>query len=243
MPTESELSLQSEFAVEHLRSDIVSGAWSPGAKLKMRELLPRYDIGASPMREALARLAAEGFVEQRAQRGVRVPELTFEELQDLSATRQIVESEAIRLAALHGNHAWRDNVVASFSLYERDIREHGKRAVDWRTTEPRHHLFHKAVVSGCPFPTLRGICDSIHQRLTRYRLQLNAYRFGPDEVIGEHRILMEAVLSGDGHRAQAAAQSHFGLSLSVLETELKSRTLPENAKIDKSAPLRSNPLS
>jgi len=37
-----------------------------------------------------------------------VPELTFEELQDLSATRQIVESEAIRLAALHGNHAWRD---------------------------------------------------------------------------------------------------------------------------------------
>jgi hypothetical protein len=72
------------------------------------------------------RLAAEGFVEQRAQRGVRAPELTFEELQDLSATRQIVESEAIRLAALHGNHAWRDNVVASFSLYERDIRQHGE---------------------------------------------------------------------------------------------------------------------
>jgi GntR family carbon starvation induced transcriptional regulator len=117
LPTESELSLQSEFAVEHLRSDIVSGAWSPGAKLKMRELLPRYDIGASPMREALARLAAEGFVEQRAQRGVRVPELTFEELQDLSATGQIVESEAIRLAALHWNHARRDNVVASFSRF------------------------------------------------------------------------------------------------------------------------------
>jgi hypothetical protein len=34
-----------------------------------------------------------------------------------------------------------------------------------------------------PFATLRGICDSIHQRLTRYRLQLDAYRFGPDEVI------------------------------------------------------------
>jgi DNA-binding GntR family transcriptional regulator len=69
------------------------------------------------MREALARLAAEGFVEQRAQRGVRVPELTFEELQDLSATGQIVESEAIRLAALHWNHARRDNVVASFSRF------------------------------------------------------------------------------------------------------------------------------
>jgi DNA-binding GntR family transcriptional regulator len=94
-------------------------------------------------------------------------------------------------------------VIASFALYERDIREHGERAVDWKTTEPRHHQFHKAVVSGCPFPTLRGICDSIHQRLTRYRLQLDADRFGPDEVIGEHRLLMEAVLSGNGDRAHA----------------------------------------
>ena len=103
------------------------------------------------MREALARLAAEGFVEQRAQRGMRVPELNFEELQDLSTTRQIVESETIRLAALLGDHAWRDSVIASFALYERDIREHGERAVDWKTTEPRHHQFHKAVVSGVPF--------------------------------------------------------------------------------------------
>jgi len=220
----SELSLQSQFAAEQLRSDIVSGAWSPGAKLKMRELLPRYDVGASPMREALARLAAEGFIEQHAQRGMRVPELNFGELQDLSMTRQIVESETIRLAAIHGDRSWEDNVIASFSLYERDIREHGKRAVDWRATEPRHHQFHKAVVSGCPFPTLRGICDSIHQRLTRYRLQLNAYWFRPVEVIEEHRLLMEAVLSGDGDRAHEAARNHFGLSLSVLEAELNSKS-------------------
>ena len=222
--------MQSEFAAERLRSDIVSGAWSPGTKLKMRELLPRYDVGASPMREALARLAAEGFVEQRAQRGMRVPELNFEELQDLSTTRQIVESETIRLAALLGDHAWRDSVIASFALYERDIREHGERAVDWKTTEPRHHQFHKAVVSGCPFPTLRGICDSIHQRLTRYRLQLDAYRFGPDEVMGEHRLLMEPVLSGNGDRAHAAARSHFGLSLSILEAELQFRPALESAR-------------
>ena len=114
------------------------------------------------MREALARLAAEGFVEQRAQRGMRVPELNLAELQDLSTTRQVVESGAIRLAALHGDRNWRDNVIGSFALYERDIREHGDRAVDWKTTEPRHYRFHKAVVSGCPFPTLRGICEAFN---------------------------------------------------------------------------------
>ena len=187
------------------------------------------------MREALARLAAEGFVEQRAQRGMRVPELNFEELQDLSATRQIVESEAIRLAAIHGDQTWKDNIVASFSLYERDIREHGRRPVDWRTTETRHHQFHKAVVSGCPFATLRGICDSIHQRLTRYRVQLNAYRFRANEVIGEHRLLLEAVLSGDGDRAYAAARSHFGLTVSILTAELEANLTTAGARTVKSA--------
>jgi 3-methyladenine DNA glycosylase AlkC len=44
---------------------------------------------SEPMREALARLAAEGFVEQRAQRGMRLPELNFAEPQDMSTTRQI----------------------------------------------------------------------------------------------------------------------------------------------------------
>ena len=39
MPTESELLLQSEFAAERLRSDIVSGAWSPGTKLKDRRIV------------------------------------------------------------------------------------------------------------------------------------------------------------------------------------------------------------
>jgi len=103
IPSEVELANRiGTFAAERLRSDIVSGAWSPGTKLKMRELLPRYDVGASPMREALARLAAEGFVEQHAQRGMRVPELTFEELQDLSTTRQIVESEAYIGRAVRG---------------------------------------------------------------------------------------------------------------------------------------------
>jgi len=223
-------SLQSDLAAEQLRRDIISGAWSPGAKLKMRELLPRYDVGASPMREALARLAAEGFIEQQAQRGMRVPELTLEELEDLSFTRQLVESETIGLAAIQGNAAWKDGVISSFHLYERQLIELPDGVMNWTATEARHHQFHRAIVSGCPHPTLRSICDVIHHRLTRYRVQLAEYCFTPDEVIGEHRILMEAVLLRDERRAKEAARKHFGLTLTALSSVWRTPPTSTNEK-------------
>lgn len=49
---------------------------------------------------------------------------------------------------------------------------------------------------------------------------------------------MEAVLSGNGDSAHAAARSHFGLSLSILETELQSGPALESARTGKRPRLR-----
>ncbi len=76
--TRPESTTATEAAVKKLKQDIMSGALAPDSQLKMRELKSRYGIGASPMREALAQLAAEGFVHQRAQKGFRVPPVSIE---------------------------------------------------------------------------------------------------------------------------------------------------------------------
>ena len=216
-----EASLQSELAAEKLRSDIISGALSPGIQLRMRELLPRYAVGVSPMREALVRLAAEGFLEQKPNRGVRVPLITVDELEDLSRTREIIESEAIALATVHGDAAWEDEVSASFHLYERALRETAAGgSADWIATEPRHHRCHRALVAACPYPTLRTMCDVIHQRLTRYRFKLNLYGFNVEDVLAEHRLLVDAALTRDPKRAMAAARAHFGLTATALMNKI-----------------------
>ena len=223
----SEDGLQSGLAAEKLKEDILSGSLKPGGQLKMRELIPRYHVGASPMREALARLAAQGFVEQRANRGIRVPSMSSAELEDLSRSREIVESEAIGLAAVHGDSAWEDEVVVAFHLYERALLEGSQSSVDWISSEPRHHRFHRALVAGCPYVTLRSISDIVHQRLTRYRFQLNSYSFGASEVIAEHRLLMEAVLSRNPKRAVSVARSHFGITAEVLMSWMKESSQSE----------------
>ncbi len=60
---------QAEKAYRLMREDIVSGALAPDLKLKIDFLRDRYDIGAGPLREALARLSGEHLVTLLGQRG------------------------------------------------------------------------------------------------------------------------------------------------------------------------------
>jgi hypothetical protein len=50
----------SDEADRHLRRDVIAGRLVPGSRLRIDRLKVAYDIGASPLREALSRLASEG---------------------------------------------------------------------------------------------------------------------------------------------------------------------------------------
>ena len=43
---------------ERLRADITHGALEPGSRLRVEAMCARYEVGASPLREALSRLSA-----------------------------------------------------------------------------------------------------------------------------------------------------------------------------------------
>src|SRR5947209_7886569 len=66
-----------------LRADLLSGRYRPGEKLRAEELRRRFNIGSSPIREALNRLLAEGFVTLEEQKGFRVAPVSSEELEEL----------------------------------------------------------------------------------------------------------------------------------------------------------------
>jgi GntR family carbon starvation induced transcriptional regulator len=221
--TRPESTTATEAAVRKLKQDIMSGALAPDSQLKMRELKSRYGIGASPMREALAQLAAEGFVHQRAQKGFRVPPVSIEELIDITKTRQFLESEAIRLAIENATPEWEEEIVASYHVLERAIvlLKNGEKERDY--FEERHHRFHRALINACPLNSLREFCDDLYVRKTRYRRLLGGYGFTAKEVIGEHRVLMDAVLSRKVPRAQQIIRAHIAITNDVIAEVLRSK--------------------
>ena len=92
-----------------LRADILHGDLKPDEKLKVDAVGTRYGVGASPVREALNRLSAEGLVTRSDQRGFSVAALQWDDLNVLTNTRCQVEAIALNESIAARNPAWEDS--------------------------------------------------------------------------------------------------------------------------------------
>ena len=72
-------------ALTQIRSDIIACRLMPNERLRVEALRERYGMGASPIREALMRLEAEGIVELEQNKGFKVSEVSLENLLDSDA--------------------------------------------------------------------------------------------------------------------------------------------------------------
>src|SRR6218665_4012288 len=90
-------------AYEAIRQSIRTGAVKPGDRLRFADLQTLCGMSVTPVREALARLTAEGFTVLDDHRGYSVAPLSLAELRDITATRQLCEGEALRLSVLNGD--------------------------------------------------------------------------------------------------------------------------------------------
>lgn len=200
----------SETAARRLRRDILGGGLAPDTRLRMRDLTARYGLGATPLREALARLAAEGFVRLEGQKGFSVPPVTRAHLLDVTRSRQVVEPEALRLAMRHGDAAWEDGIVASLSLLRHEIARRDPASEAWVDAyEARHHRFHRALIAACPLPSLLRFCDDLYLQKTRYRRVMETAHGDWAHMLAVHEALAEAILArSDGAAPLLAA--HIG---------------------------------
>jgi len=226
-------------AVAHLRRDILSGVLAPEIKLKVRELTGRYQISASPIREALAQLAASGFVIHHGQKGFRVPPITVENLIDITESRKIMETEALRLAIRHASSGWEDEIVASYHVFERQVhRFYDGEDRHLGVYEEKHHRFHRALIAACPLEMLKKYCDDLYIRKTRYRMLTRSYGFKKEIIIEEHRLLKDAILGGKEDAAIEALRSHLGITADIVR-KLQLPMGKEPAKTAKPAARRS----
>lgn len=203
----------SDMVFNKLRSDIVTGALAPRAKLAMKDLTARYQAGLSPVREALQRLVGEGFVRNVGQRGFTVPDLSLEDLEDLTALRQLVEEAAIRQAIARGGDDWEAGIVAAFYRLERQAGRFAStddRAI--RDYDVVHRAFHRSFYDQVVSPRLAQLHANLFDQAFRYRKTLHAVPIEPGEIVREHRHLMEVVLSRDADAAAAVLRAHLGLT-------------------------------
>jgi DNA-binding GntR family transcriptional regulator len=87
---------------EDIRRQIVEEKLAPGQWLIERELCETYSMSRTPIREILWNLAADGFLEQEANRGFAVRRLGLEQIFEIFQAREAIEGMAARLACRKG---------------------------------------------------------------------------------------------------------------------------------------------
>lgn len=206
-----------------LRSDIIEGRLKPGAKLKIEELRDLYDVGASPIREALSLLSSEGLVERIEQRGFRVAEVSRDEFVDILKVRCWLEERALREAIARGDTQWEESLVlAGFRLSKqpRSKGPDGKFVAndDWET---RHKDFHMALISACGSPTLFSYCDQLYDKNIRYRHLAGPVSYPNRDTVKEHDEILQATLDRNADRAVECLIAHYSKTGDFVTETLK----------------------
>jgi DNA-binding GntR family transcriptional regulator len=202
-------------AYERLRDRIVFGEDPPGTVLREADLA--YDLGMSkaPIREALARLTAEGLVERKAQSHTRVSEIDTREARDAVALIRLMHTEAVRIARVTD-----DDLTRMRAANDRFLA--AIRVSDVRTALAADEDFHGIVVDRADNGPL---ADTI-ERWSPLIRRIEVMRFGGDRAkssAARHLELLDALADGDSERAALITGDLFG----SLQQELHDEYLAE----------------
>lgn len=143
-------------AYAQIREALASGSMPPGERLTVRGLVQALNIGFTPAREALNRLAAESVLVQGPQRTLRVPSLTRAKYEELVAIRSELEPLAA-CAALP--HLGKLQVKALEQIQRRLLASMKRR--DYPQVLGCNRDFHFAIYRAAPMPTLVAMIEGL----------------------------------------------------------------------------------
>jgi DNA-binding GntR family transcriptional regulator len=204
----------SERAANLLEQDIISGVLAPGARLGIIDLVQRYEIGATPLREGLSRLVSRGLIIGIGQRGFRVANVSRDDLLDITRMRTVVEIEALRLAIELGDDAWEAGVLGALHQMRRHIE---RTANAFREGAPEfdrlHKGFHTALLSACGSKRLLAAHSDLYDQAYRYRrVMMRSFDDG-SAFVAVHQTLADRILARDFESSKAMLAQHLGSTL------------------------------
>ena len=205
----SRRSLRNEiFDVLHNR--LIAGELQPGQWLRQDEIASQLGVSMTPVREALDQLVAAGLAQREPYRGVRVIELTHEEMLDAYGLRLMIEPAAARLASATTGQVKRQELKR---LLERTMEL--VRLTDMSHLRELSRQFHAMIVEMSGSPLLARVYEvaankfpdwMLYEAMFRHPKKLKASLRDEQQ---QHRAIVDAILAHDAKAAACAARNHL----------------------------------
>ncbi len=193
----------SVLAYEAIRHNIVNGIFKPGDWLRQDLLSSSMGVSATPIRQALERLIAEGVVERIPNRGVRVVQVKKDEIAEVYAIRLIIEPIIYRLATIYITDSEIDELKALVRKAEKMV------TLDEMVSRREiNRQFHFMICDKCQHPTLIRIYKMLWNRIPFWALYEGYFQSEAlvqtklDYEAKEHHDLLNVIASRDENQIE-----------------------------------------
>ena len=185
-----------------LREMIMSGQLSPGSPLRQRDLADQFDVSATPIREALRRLEAEGLVVGDTHRGATVAKPDEGARADNYRIRAALEPLAAEMATERID----GDALAELETINEEIRGIPEGDPAYREHNAR---FHFAIYQASGSPVLVSLIRMLWQSMPQQPAPARSHQESADQ----HEGILAAIRDRDGEQAGMLTREHIEAAL------------------------------
>jgi DNA-binding GntR family transcriptional regulator len=201
-------------AAENIVRDILRGLYEgryvSGQRLAEPDLISRYGVSRSTVREAIKRLAAQGVVEIRHHQGARILNVSAKEARNILLIAEVIVGLAARQAALEiEQEGGRASLTEALTALEEATVANDRFAVILARNK-----FHRTLARIAGSPVLENTLANLHIHLVRNRLVMT-----PDQRLNSYRRIADAIFKGDAETAETLAREHVRVMIDLLDQQ------------------------
>jgi len=202
-----------------LKESIVKGFLEPGTKLLENKIAEEMHVSRTPVREAMQKLVAEGFVKTTPNQTMVVTEVSPDDVKEVLQIRGVLEGLAAHITAKKINGQEIDElekIIAQMSLYitKKDLLSYCK--VD--------DEFHDLILNICGNKWIIQIRDNLGSFIYRFRIKSLSVPGRLKSSLEEHRKIMESLKKHNPEEADRLSQGHMENTLkNILKNVVKEK--------------------
>jgi DNA-binding GntR family transcriptional regulator len=211
-PIESNKKTMTAIVQDRIRDAILNGELAAGARIDQVRLAEMLDVSLVPVREALKKLEAEGFVNIVPRRGAFVTNTSTKDMEDLYFARQILEGDT----AYHAADKLTDEDLQTLKGLLPRMGE-ALHAQNFAAFNEQNRTFHFTIYQAVGNSYLINMIGSLWDLAERYRYRYIYLQDRGPVIQAEHQAIFEACRARDGEKLRAAIIGHMQQTLNGIK--------------------------
>lgn len=203
-----------------LRKAILTGELKPGERLLEIQLANQLGVSRTPIREAIRKLELEGLVIMMPRRGAEVAQITEKDLRDVLEVRRALDALCAELACDRITEEEKQKLKEACDEFEK-----ATATGDATTIATADVALHDIIVEVTGNRRLIQLINNLSEQMYRYRFEYIKDENQHNNLVEEHRMIYESIVSGDKEGAAKAAKLHIDNQESSIIKQLRAENM------------------